>query len=62
MVPPTAIALAELAEYATVGDVLAAAETRTPAPVTPRLLAGPDGVRFLLPGDPGYDTPGVGTP
>jgi 8-oxo-dGTP pyrophosphatase MutT (NUDIX family) len=61
MVPPTAITLAELAEYATVGDVLAAAESRTPAPVTPRLLAGPDGVRFLLPGDPGYDTPGYDT-
>jgi 8-oxo-dGTP pyrophosphatase MutT (NUDIX family) len=57
MVPPTAIALAELAEYATVGDVLAAAESRTPAPVTPRLLAGPDGVRFLLPDDPEYGSP-----
>jgi 8-oxo-dGTP pyrophosphatase MutT (NUDIX family) len=54
MVPPTAITLAELAEYATVDDVLAAERKITP--VLPRLVPGGDGVRFLLPTDPDYDT------
>ncbi len=55
MVPPTAITLAELAEYHTVAEVLAAAEGRTITPVTPRLVLDGDRIRFLLPGDDGYD-------
>lgn len=55
MVPPTALTLAELAEYSTVVDVLAAAEKRTIRPVTPKLVPDGDTVRFLLPGDLGYD-------
>lgn len=57
MVPPTAITLREIATHDTVDDVLAAAEGRAIQPVTPRLVPdGADGIRFLLPGDPGYDT------
>jgi len=60
MVPPTAITLAELAEHSTVKGVLAAAEGRTIRPVTPRLVPDADTVRFVLPGDPGYDAQGPG--
>jgi 8-oxo-dGTP pyrophosphatase MutT (NUDIX family) len=56
MVPPTAMTLADLAGFETVADVRAAAETRVVRPVLPRLVRGDDGrVRFLVPGDPGYD-------
>jgi hypothetical protein len=40
--------------------VLAAAEGRTIRPVTPRLVPDADTVRFVLPGDPGYDAQGPG--
>jgi hypothetical protein len=56
MVPPTALTLADLAAHATVADVLAAAEERVVTPVTPRLVPDGDTVRFLVPGDPGYET------
>jgi 8-oxo-dGTP pyrophosphatase MutT (NUDIX family) len=56
MVPPTALTLADLTAYDTVADVLAAAPGRHIQPVLPRLVRGDDGgVRFLTPGDPGYD-------
>jgi hypothetical protein len=55
MVPPTALALAELADLPDVAAVLAAAEGRRITPVTPRLLPDGDSVRFLVPGDPDYD-------
>jgi 8-oxo-dGTP pyrophosphatase MutT (NUDIX family) len=47
MVPPTALTLAELAEFATVADVLAA--PRRIRPLLPRLVAEGDRVRFELP-------------
>jgi 8-oxo-dGTP pyrophosphatase MutT (NUDIX family) len=47
MVPPSALTLRELAAHAAVCE-------RVIEPVTPRLVPDGDGVRFLLPGDPGY--------
>jgi 8-oxo-dGTP pyrophosphatase MutT (NUDIX family) len=56
MVPPTAMTLADLTAFDTVADVLAAAPARRIIPVLPRLERGDDGrVRFLVPGDEGYD-------
>jgi 8-oxo-dGTP pyrophosphatase MutT (NUDIX family) len=56
MVPPTAMTLADLTAFDTVADVLAAAPERRIIPVLPRLKRGDDGrVRFLVPGDEGYD-------
>jgi 8-oxo-dGTP pyrophosphatase MutT (NUDIX family) len=58
MVPPTALTLQDIAAFDTVSDVLAAAPERHIEPVMPRLKKGDDGkVRFLLPGEPGYDDP-----
>ncbi len=53
MLPPTAVALTDLASHA---DVQAALDApRTISPVLPRLVVGDDDeVAFLLPGDPGY--------
>ena len=53
MLPPTAVALGELARA---GDVAQALATeRTISPVLPKLVVGDgDEVAFLLPGDPGY--------
>ena len=53
MLPPTAVALRDLAEHADVDSALAA--VRTIVAVLPKLVSGPDDqVAFLLPGDPGY--------
>jgi hypothetical protein len=57
MVPPTAMTLEDLTAFDTVADVLAAAPDRRIEPVLPRLKRGEDGrVRFLVPGDDGYDS------
>jgi len=53
MLPPTAVALADLAEHADVEAALAADRRMTP--VLPKLVvAADDSVAFLLPGDAGY--------
>jgi 8-oxo-dGTP pyrophosphatase MutT (NUDIX family) len=53
MLPPTAVALMDLASHADVESALGAA--RTIRPVLPKLVvADDDSVAFLLPGDPGY--------
>jgi len=53
MLPPTAVALRDLASYADVEGALAAHRTITP--VLPRLVVADDeSVEFLLPGDAGY--------
>jgi 8-oxo-dGTP pyrophosphatase MutT (NUDIX family) len=53
MLPPTAVALAELAAHPDVESALAA--ERAIRPVLPKLVVGDDDeVAFLLPGDPGY--------
>jgi 8-oxo-dGTP pyrophosphatase MutT (NUDIX family) len=55
MLPPTLAALTDLAPWATVAEVMAAAEERSIAPVLPKLtLDAGDRVRFLLPGDADY--------
>jgi 8-oxo-dGTP pyrophosphatase MutT (NUDIX family) len=54
MLPPTASVLDDLAAYADVRSVLAAAPARHIEPVLPRLVVGPYGPRLLMPGDEGY--------
>jgi 8-oxo-dGTP pyrophosphatase MutT (NUDIX family) len=57
MVPPTAMTLTDLTAFDTVAEVLAAGSVRRVEPVLPRLRRGDDGsVRFLVPGDPGYES------
>ncbi|HVE97703.1 MAG TPA: NUDIX hydrolase [Mycobacteriales bacterium] len=60
MLPPTVFTLAELAEYGSVAEVLAAAAARDIRRVLPRIVVSGDDVRILLPGEPGYpDDPDV---
>lgn len=56
MLPPTISTLRELAEYATVEDVLSAAAARDIAPVLPRVVLSEDGnqMELLLPHEEGY--------
>jgi 8-oxo-dGTP pyrophosphatase MutT (NUDIX family) len=58
MLPPTVVTLGEIAGYRTVGEILAAAPSRTVSPIQPRLvgrdgdrlrLALPDGREFSVP-------------
>jgi hypothetical protein len=50
LLPPTAVTLEEVGRHGTVAEVLAAAEHRAIAPITPRLERGPDGgVVVVLP-------------
>lgn len=58
MLPPTWFTLAELAEFASVADVLSAAGARDIQRVLPKVIVMQDDVRLLLPGDDGY--PGDG--
>lgn len=51
MLPPTAITLAELAEFNSVDSVLTVAEDRDLAPITPRAVIADGMVRLVLPGD-----------
>ncbi len=54
MLPPTVVTLAELAEYGSVADLMAAATARDVRRVLPKLVVAGDDVTFLLPGDAGY--------
>ncbi|HIW60997.1 MAG TPA: NUDIX hydrolase [Candidatus Stackebrandtia excrementipullorum] len=55
MLPPTTVALRELAGHLTVDSVLSTAGERDLAPVLPRINFTDDGsATILLPGDPGY--------
>lgn len=54
LLPPTAFTLAELAEFGSVADVLAAAQVREIQRVLPKIIVTGDDVRLLLPGDAGY--------
>lgn len=54
MLPPTVFTLAELSEYATVAEVIAAAQARDVRRVLPRIVVSGDDVVLLLPGEPGY--------
>jgi 8-oxo-dGTP pyrophosphatase MutT (NUDIX family) len=51
MLPPTSATLEEIAAYDTVADVLAAANARQLAPITPRIMLDESGGRVLLPGE-----------
>ncbi len=55
LLPPTLATLEELSAYPTVGDALAAGDERPIPTVRPRPVLTDDGVRLLLPGDPGYE-------
>jgi 8-oxo-dGTP pyrophosphatase MutT (NUDIX family) len=55
MLPPTVTTLREVAACATVADVLGAAEHRRIAPIQPRLVWSGDDMRFVLPGEAGYE-------
>lgn len=54
MLPPTAFTLAELAEFGSVADVMAAAAARDIRRILPKVIVTGDDVRLLLPGDEGY--------
>ncbi|MCU1497774.1 MAG: hypothetical protein JWM47_1727 [Acidimicrobiales bacterium] len=56
MMPPTIASLQAVERFATVAEVLAAAERVTDVPaILPRVVAGEGGIRIVLPGEPGYD-------
>jgi len=50
LMPPTAVTLRQLARYATVEAVLAAAPPEMPGPLEPELVVEGDRVRIVLPG------------
>lgn len=54
MLPPTWSVLEQLAGFASVADVMAAAAERTIDTVMPGWIDDGDAVRVLLPGDPGF--------
>jgi hypothetical protein len=55
LMPPTQSALTDIAEFATVADVMAAAEQRDVEAVLPKvILDANERIRFLLPHDPDY--------
>lgn len=54
MLPPTVFTLAELAEHASVDDVLDTASRRDIHRVLPKIVVSGDDVLLLLPGEPGY--------
>jgi hypothetical protein len=60
LMPPTMTTLEELSAYATVDEVLAAADTRAIQTIAPRVVlddaagGGPPQLRFVLPGDADY--------
>ncbi len=60
--PPQVRSLAELAQAASIDDVLAraAAAAATPHPILPRMAPTPGGFALLLPWDPDYLTAGTG--
>jgi 8-oxo-dGTP pyrophosphatase MutT (NUDIX family) len=58
MLPPTLVTLAEIAEFDSVADVLAADRSTELYPKTPRAQLAMAGFRLLMPGDPDYETGG----
>jgi 8-oxo-dGTP pyrophosphatase MutT (NUDIX family) len=55
LVFPTIKHLEQLAEFESVADALEIARSRKVEPVMPRIVAGEETVRILLPGEPGFD-------
>jgi 8-oxo-dGTP pyrophosphatase MutT (NUDIX family) len=66
MIFPTIRSLEAIGRFATADDLMAAAAAIESVPaMLPRIVADGDGMRILLPGDPGYDEAGglpAGTP
>jgi 8-oxo-dGTP pyrophosphatase MutT (NUDIX family) len=61
LILPTIRNLEAIARFDTAADVLAAASALDVVPaVLPRVVDDGDGIRILLPGDPGYDVAGDG--
>ncbi len=56
LLPPTAVALSELAHLSTVDAVLDRAVNRDLTPVVPKMVWSTDPPTMALPGDDGYDT------
>jgi 8-oxo-dGTP pyrophosphatase MutT (NUDIX family) len=55
LILPTIRNLEAIGRFATAGELLSAAATNDEVPtITPRLVQDDDGLRILLPGDPGY--------
>lgn len=59
MLPPTLVTLAEIAEFGSVAEVLAADRSAELYPKTPRAQLAVAGVHLLLPGDPDYESGGA---
>lgn len=57
IMPPTLISLAEVGEFGTVADAMAASPDREIAPVLPHVLLKDGEVCMVLPGDPNYEWP-----
>jgi 8-oxo-dGTP pyrophosphatase MutT (NUDIX family) len=55
MLPPTLHTFRELASYGSVAEVLAAADHRRIEPIRPKAVRDNGVMRFVLPGEPGYD-------
>lgn len=63
LILPTIRTLQAVARFATVAGLLEAAEGAGDVPtMAPRMVMDDEGVRLLLPGDPGYDDPGPELP
>lgn len=54
MLPPTAVTLRELAEYASIADMLAAVPDRDIHPITPAAVVKDGSMQLVLPGEAGY--------
>jgi glyoxylase-like metal-dependent hydrolase (beta-lactamase superfamily II)/8-oxo-dGTP pyrophosphatase MutT (NUDIX family) len=63
LILPTIRTLQAIARFDTVAQLLEAAEGAGDVPtMAPRMVMDDEGVRLLLPGDPGYDDPALGPP
>jgi 8-oxo-dGTP pyrophosphatase MutT (NUDIX family) len=60
LVFPTIKHLEQLAGFATVDATIEAAHERDMTPVQPRIVVEDGGARVLLPGEPGFESPGPG--
>ncbi len=54
LMPPTLITIAEMAQHASVADVLTAAAARRVTPIQPKVVVDGDHADLVLPGDPGW--------
>jgi len=60
LILPTIKNLQAISRFSTAAELLGAARAETRVPrIEPRIVADGDGVRILLPGDPGFDDPGI---